>query len=68
MQMVPASSSNLVAIGYDPRSRILRIEFKESVYDYFDVPQHEFDSLLNADSKGKYHAAHIKNSYRYERL
>ncbi len=31
------------------------------------VPQYEFDNLLNAESKGKYHAAHIKFSYRYKR-
>ena len=67
MQMIPVVSSNLEAIGYDSETQILRVMFKESVYDYFDVPQYEFDNLLNAESKGKYHAAHIKFSYRYKR-
>jgi conserved domain protein len=67
MQMIPVVSSNLEAIGYDSDTQILRVMFKESVYDYFDVPQYEFDNLLNAESKGKYHAAHIKFSYRYKR-
>ena len=67
MQMIPVVSSNLEAIGYGSETQILRVMFKESVYDYFDVPQYEFDNLLNAESKGKYHAAHIKFSYRYKR-
>lgn len=68
MRMIPVSPSNLNAVGYDPDTQILRIEFFSGTYDYFDVPEFIFNQLLTADSKGKYHAAFIKNQYRYQKL
>lgn len=68
MDMIPVSSSNLVAIGYDSNTATLRIVFHSGVYDYYNVPQNVFEGLLNASSKGKYHHAFIKNSYRYSRV
>lgn len=66
--MTPLTSSNLVAAGYEASSQILRIQFKNATYDYFGVPEFIFQNLLTADSHGKYHAAHIKNSYHYQRV
>lgn len=68
MTMVPVSSSNLVAVGYDASSQTLRIQFSSGTYDYFDVPPHIHTGLMNASSKGEYHAANIKNSYRFKKL
>lgn len=68
MKMVPVSSSNLVSVGYDESSMILRIQFNSGVYDYFGVPKSIFEGLLSASSKGKYHHAYIKNSFRYSRV
>ncbi len=63
MQMIPVSSSNLVAVGYDDSSTTLRVQFKSSVYDYHGVPKSIFDGLLSAPSKGKYHHAYIKKLF-----
>ncbi|MDC4249603.1 KTSC domain-containing protein [Clostridium perfringens] len=68
MNMIPVSSSNLVAVGYDSSTTTLRIAFHSGVYDYYNVPQNIFEGLLNASSKGKYHHAFIKNSYRYSKV
>lgn len=68
MNMIPVFSSNLEAVGYDASSQTLRIRFHSGTYDYFSVPQNVHQSLMNASSKGEYHAAYIKNSYRYKRI
>lgn len=69
MDMIPVSSSNLVAIGYDGASYTLRVEFKTGgTYDYYDVPQSEFDRLRTASSHGEYLARNIKGKYRYARV
>ncbi|ELC8418763.1 KTSC domain-containing protein [Clostridium perfringens] len=68
MNMIPVSSSNLVAVDYDSSTATLRVAFHSGVYDYYNVPQNIFEGLLNASSKGKYHHAFIKNSYRYSQV
>jgi hypothetical protein len=62
------SSSNLVAVGYDQSFQTLRIQFHNGTYDYFNVPSHIYQSLMNAGSKGSYHARYIKDSYRFRRI
>jgi len=68
MNMVSVSSSNLVAVGYDKASTTLRIQFNSGLYDYYNVPENIYNGLLNASSKGEYHHAFIKNSYRYNKV
>lgn len=68
MIMTRVVSSNLVAVGYDHATQTLRIQFHNGTYDYFGVPETVYNNLMNATSKGEYHAALIKNSYRYQRL
>lgn len=66
MTMVP--SSNLVAVGYDETSSTLRVQFKSGTYDYYNVPFEVFNGLLAASSKGQYHHAYIKTSYRFRKV
>lgn len=62
-------SSNLAAVGYDPRNRELFIRFHNGgLYAYFDVPESEYHGLVSAISKGGYHYRNIRNRYRYRRL
>ena len=37
-------------------------------YQYFDVPELEFEGLMQASSKGQYFHANIKDNYRYGKL
>jgi hypothetical protein len=63
------SSSNIASIGYDVDSQTLEIEFLNGgVYQYFDIPQHVHEELMNADSKGQYLARNIKGAYRYSKV
>ena len=63
------SSSNLHSVGYDSSSAILEISFHSGgVYQYYNVPESVYFSLLNASSKGKYFHQYIKNRYRYRKV
>jgi len=62
-------SSNIESIGYDSMSQTLEIEFLNgSIYQYFDIPQHIYQELIDADSHGKYLATNIKGHYRYSKV
>ena len=64
MERTSVSSSNISAIGYDADARVLEIEFTTgAVYQYSGVPLGEHEGFMNADSKGKYLHANIKNRY-----
>lgn len=68
MKMHPLDSSNLEAVGYDPETNTLVIEFKRSgVYNYHDVPSQIFEEILAADSPGTYHNLYIKNVYGFSK-
>lgn len=69
MNRQPVTSSNIASIGYDADSQTLEVEFLNGgVYQYFDVPQHIYDGIMNADSHGQYLAQNIKGAYRYSKV
>jgi hypothetical protein len=66
MKREPVSSSSLVSVGYDTNRHILEVEFIHgAVYQYFDVPLSAYQALLNADSRGRYFNANIRENYDY---
>ena len=67
MNMIPVVSSNLSSAGYENGNLYITFHGNRT-YVYFDVPEYVYTELLNAESKGKYHARFIKNSYRYQQL
>ena len=69
MERKPVTSSNIASIGYDENTSTLEIEFlNNTIYQYFDVPQHVYDGIMNADSHGQYLAQNIKGVYRYSKV
>ena len=69
MEMIPVSSSNIAAIGYDSERAELRIEFTTgSLYEYYEVPQYVFDEFLAAESKGGYANEKIYKEYNQQRI
>jgi len=63
------SSTNLTSVGYEPSTETLEIKFRSGgIYQYFNVPPESYQALMNASSKGSYHAAHIKNRYPYRKV
>ncbi len=66
---LPVDSSDLVSVGYDPKARVLEIEFKEQrIYQYQDVSPDVYERFLRADSYGEFFFANINKHYRYTRV
>lgn len=69
MDMINVDSSNIATVGYDEDSSTLQVEFHNGgIYQYFDVPEHLFVQLRDAESPGGFLAANIKGSYRYSKV
>lgn len=66
MEMIRVRSSAITAIGYDPSTRRLSIQFKGQArrYDFCGVPEHIYSGLMHASSKGRYYDQHIRNRYQ----
>jgi len=66
MNRTPVTSTNVIAVGYDPNTLTLEVEFKDgAVYQYFDVPETVYQELMRAGSIGQFMHANIRNNYRY---
>jgi hypothetical protein len=57
----PVTSSNIVSAGFCPERKVIDVEFKSGVYRYHDCDQALFDSLLKAESVGKFVHANLKS-------
>jgi len=69
MDRIPVSSSNIRSIGYDFQSGTLEVEFYSgNIYQYFNVPEHLYQGLMNAASKGQFLNDYIRHSYRYQKV
>lgn len=69
MERKPVQSSNIASIGYDENSTTLEIQFlNNSIYQYFEVPQHIYTELMGSDSQGRCLAQNIKGVYRYSKV
>ena len=54
-------SSHLASMGYDPTSNRLHVEFRNgAVYEYADVSEGEYESVLASESRGKAFARVVK--------
>jgi hypothetical protein len=66
MERQDVESTVIQSTGY---SMVLEIEFQSGrVYQYYDVPVSIFLEFMNAESKGKYFNAHIRNQYKYREI
>ncbi len=66
MERLEVVSSVVQSAGH---SRVLEIQFESGrVYQYFDVPESVYQELMQAESKGKYFNAHIRNQYPYQEI
>ncbi len=66
MLKVVVNSSAIFAVGYDPRTKILEIEFKSGqLYRYKEVPRAVYDDLKKADSIGAYVNANIRDKFDF---
>jgi len=72
MLLVPVISSDIAAIGYDPDSSELQIQFRNNrIYSYPGVSPDWYAGFLQAPSKGSYFAQTIRKfpqQYPYQRI
>jgi hypothetical protein len=70
MDRLPITSSNIISVGYDTKSRIPEIEFDDgSVYQYSNVPENIYGGLMSARSHGRYFDAYIKKGdFKYQQI
>jgi hypothetical protein len=69
MDRILVHSSNIISVGYDTNSHIMEVEFQSgSVYQYFDISEDLYQSLMTAHSKGQYFHDNIMNQYDFEEL
>lgn len=69
MDMIAVRSSNIESVGYDAPRQLLYIKFLSgATYEYQTVPLQVYRDFMAAESKGAYHARHIRLSYPYRRL
>ena len=63
------ASAGVAAIGYDGGTQTLEVEFvKGSVYQYYGVPEHMYEEVMRAASKGRFVNTYIRDSYPYSRV
>jgi hypothetical protein len=63
------ASSTIQSMGYDAASSTLEIEFLTgSIYQYYNVPEHIYEQMCAAPSKGQFLHQYIKNAYPYSRV
>lgn len=64
MTMQPVDSSAIRAIGHDPESNKLRVQFQTGgTYEYDGVPAEVHADLMAAPSIGRHHSQNIRGLY-----
>lgn len=61
MERTPVKSGYIAAIGYDPATQTLEVEFKTGrLYRYFEFSPEKFAEMQAAESIGKYFNANCR--------
>jgi hypothetical protein len=70
MTWLPLDSEMLTSVAYDAGKQILHLRFRKTgdVYRYFEFPSTEYQAFLDAESRGRFFLAHIRDRYQYECL
>lgn len=69
MTWLPIESKMFVSAAYGAGKQVLYLRFHSGeVYRYFEFPEQEYRSFLQAESKGRYFLANIRDCFPYERM
>lgn len=77
MERIHVESSNIQAIGYDPVTGVMEVEFGRDVYPgypynrlyhYYDVPSKVHQALMDAPSHGEYLYQNVAYEFTYKYL
>lgn len=69
MERKRINASNIRAVGYDARGRMLEVEFSSgSIVQYSGVSEEVYRRLMNAPSPGSYFHDNIEEDFPAKRL
>lgn len=69
MERKRINASDVRSAGYDPRSRVLEIEFSDGgIYQYSGVSEEVHRRFVNAPSPGSYFRDNIEESFTARRV
>ncbi|NTU49802.1 MAG: DUF853 family protein [Desulfobulbaceae bacterium] len=68
MERESVTSSNVISVGYDPASETLEVEFKNGIYQYYNVPQPIYEQMITAESVGTFLNVYIKPMYPFAKV
>jgi hypothetical protein len=70
MTWLPLESKMFTSVAYDAGEQILYLRFRKTgdVYRYFEYPVTEYQAFLDAESRGRFFLAHIRDRFRFERM
>jgi hypothetical protein len=62
-------SKLLASSAYDAEKHTLYLRFRSGeIYRYFEFSKEQYQSFLDAESRGRYFLSLIRNQFQYERL
>jgi len=69
MTWLPVESKMFTSVAYDEEKQILYLRFQSGdVYRYFEFPPEKYQAFLDAESRGRFFLAHVRDRFRYERM
>jgi hypothetical protein len=70
MTWLPLESKMFTSVAYDADEQILYLRFRKTgdVYRYFGFPIAEYHVFLDAESRGRFFLAHIRDRFPFERM
>ena len=70
MTWLPIESKMFTSVSYDADKQILYLRFRKTgdVYRYFEFPVTEYSAFIDAESRGRFFLAHIRDRFRFERM
>jgi len=67
--MPVVESEAILRVHYEAANSTMSVVFRTGRhYEFFDVPQDEYERFLASPSKGEYFNRHIRDRYRYRKV
>lgn len=69
MELTPVKSSTVAKVGYNAETSELHVEFSSGAqYQYAAVEKGVYESMLSAESVGKFLNSNIKEKYEFQKI
>ena len=69
MKLIPVESSNIKAVGYDPATKEMHVQFAGGdTYAHFDVEAIDHARFIAAESKGSHYHRTFRNKFGVKKL